>query len=45
MQRYFKKVNLIKIKFLTLKKFFFKPIEGCKTGKNYFFLARPKQSN
>jgi long-chain acyl-CoA synthetase len=40
---YFKKVNLIKIP--NLKEVFsFNPIEGCKTGKNYFFLA-PKQSN
>jgi long-chain acyl-CoA synthetase len=34
------KVNLIKDKVLK-RSLFFNPIEGCKTGRNYFSLARP----
>tara|TARA_R110002111_G_scaffold60393_5_gene101021 strand:- start:2555 stop:3082 length:528 start_codon:yes stop_codon:yes gene_type:complete len=38
-----KKVNLIKEKVPNLKEVFsFNPIEGCKTGRNYLFLAKTK---
>jgi hypothetical protein len=42
MQKYFKsKFNKDKVP--NLKEVFsFNPIEGCKNGKNYFFLARTK---
>jgi long-chain acyl-CoA synthetase len=45
MQKYFKsKFNKDKVPYLK-EVFSFNPIEGCKTGRNYFSLAEPQQSN